>query len=389
MTDRLTQLLQQGVTIHCPELVDIGSEVNPARIGRDVVLHPGTRLRGANTLIGDNCIIGEEAPATLDDCALGAGVNFRGGYANRSVFLDKVTVGSEARIRPGCLLEEHSSVAHCVGLKQTIMMPYAEVGSLVNFCDVLLAGGTGRHDHSEVGSSFVHFNFTPTGSKATASLFGDVPRGVFLRQPRIFVGGQSGAVGPLRVGYGTVIGAGSLLREDVPDGQFVITESSQAVSRPVAIPGKISPKRLAIVIHHNVNYIAQLRALRLWYTTVRAALIDQAQLIEAAVAVLDSALTERVQRLDIFAKAIDPQLESHRQVADRIETFIETALAVELPVDQAVVDSITGQKKPYLESLISLDDDTVKAGSIWLQSAVDSVIQAALATVPALDCSAV
>ena len=389
MTDTLSQLVQQGVTVYCPEMIDIGEEVDPARIGRQVILHPGTRLRGAQTLIGDGCIIGEEAPATLDDCSLGANVQFRGGYASKSVFLDNVIVGSEARIRPGCLLEEHSSVAHCVGLKQTILMPYAEIGSLVNFCDALLAGGTGRHDHTEVGSSFVHFNFTPTSSKATASLFGDVPRGVFLRQPRIFLGGQSGAVGPLRVGFGTVLGAGSLLRDDVPDGQFVITESSQAINRPVATPGKISARRLAIVVHHNVNYIAQLRALRLWYTNVRAALVGQTELIKAAVVVLDGAIEERVGRLRRFATAIDPQQESHRQVPERIESLIEVALATELTVDQAVVDAMVAQEQPYLESLKALDEETVAAGSAWLQGCVDSIITVALATIPALDCSAV
>jgi len=30
-------------------------------------------------------------------------------------------------------------------------------------------------------------------------LFGDVPRGVMLNQPPIFLGGQGGAVGPIRV----------------------------------------------------------------------------------------------------------------------------------------------------------------------------------------------
>jgi hypothetical protein len=92
-----------------------------------------------------------------------------------------------------------------------------DVGLLINFCDCFMAGGTSRKDHSEVGSSYIHFNFTPDGDKATASLFGDVPRGVMLKQPRIFLGGQGGAVGPLICGYGNVVAAGSILRRSHPN----------------------------------------------------------------------------------------------------------------------------------------------------------------------------
>ena len=109
-------------------------------------------------------------------------------------------MGPGAQVREGCLLEEEANGAHCVGLKQTILFPFVTLGSLINFCDCLMAGGTSRKDHSEVGSSYIHFNFTPDGDKTTASLFGDVPRGVMLDQPPIFLGGQGGAVGPVRAG---------------------------------------------------------------------------------------------------------------------------------------------------------------------------------------------
>jgi bifunctional UDP-N-acetylglucosamine pyrophosphorylase/glucosamine-1-phosphate N-acetyltransferase len=78
-----------------------------------------------------------------------------------------------------------------------------------------MAGGSGRQNHSEVGSSYIHFNFTPDGDKTTPSLIGDVPRGVMLNQRPIFLGGQGGMVGPLRMGYGNVVAAGAILREDV------------------------------------------------------------------------------------------------------------------------------------------------------------------------------
>jgi UDP-N-acetylglucosamine/UDP-N-acetylgalactosamine diphosphorylase len=89
-------------------------------------------------------------------------------------------------------LEEEASGAHAVGLKQTIFLPFVTAGSLINFCDALIAGGTSRKDHSEIGSSYIHFNYTPHQDKATPSLIGDVPHGVMLDQPAIFLGGQGG-----------------------------------------------------------------------------------------------------------------------------------------------------------------------------------------------------
>ena len=124
-------------------------------------------------------------------------------------------MGSAAHVRPGTLLEEEAGGAHAVGLKQTIFLSFVTAGSLINFCDGLMAGGTSRKNHSEIGSSYIHFNFTPHQDKATPSLIGDVPRGVMLDQPPIFLGGQGGLVGPVRIAYGTVIPAGTICRQDI------------------------------------------------------------------------------------------------------------------------------------------------------------------------------
>ena len=111
-------------------------------------------------------------------------------------------------------MEEQASIAHTVGLKQTILFPFVTLGSLINFCDCFMAGGTSRKDHSEVGSSYIHFNFTPNQDKATASLIGDVPCGVMLDQKPIFLGGQGGIIGPCRLTYGLTAAAGTIVRKD-------------------------------------------------------------------------------------------------------------------------------------------------------------------------------
>jgi bifunctional N-acetylglucosamine-1-phosphate-uridyltransferase/glucosamine-1-phosphate-acetyltransferase GlmU-like protein len=160
--------------------VVVGEEVDCSRIADDVSIHPGCRIQGAETSIGPGCVIGAEAPATIDNCQLGRNVELKGGYFSGATFFDDANMGSGAHVRAGTILEEEANGAHTVGLKQTILMPFATLGSLINFCDILMAGGTSRANHSEVGSSYVHFNYTPHQDKATASLVGDVPHGVFL-----------------------------------------------------------------------------------------------------------------------------------------------------------------------------------------------------------------
>ena len=94
-----------------------------------------------------------------------------------------------------------------------------------------MAGGTSRKNHSEIGSSYIHFNFTPHQDKATASLIGDVPRGVMLDQPPIFLGGQGGLVGPVRIAYGTVIPAGTICRAGHPGGRTAAVRPGTAAFR--------------------------------------------------------------------------------------------------------------------------------------------------------------
>jgi len=80
-----------------------------------------------------------------------------------------------------------------------------------NFCDLLIAGGHDRKNHSEVGSSYIHFNYTPHQDKATPSLLGDVPRVVLLNQPPISLADRCGLVGPCRIGFGASSPAGLVL----------------------------------------------------------------------------------------------------------------------------------------------------------------------------------
>lgn len=387
--DKVEELLAKGVDISNPLTLDIGPEVDPARISSDGVrIYPGCRIYGAGTVISAGARLGAEGPVTIDDCRLGPGVELKGGYFAKSVFLEKASMGLGAHVREGTLLEEEANGAHCVGLKQTILFPFVTLGSLINFCDCLMAGGTSRRDHSEVGSSYIHFNFTPDGNKTTASLFGDVPRGVMLNQRPIFLGGQGGAVGPIHVGYGTVVAAGSVLRDDVPeDGMLVAAEGPGRLRRP-ATPRVY--KRLSRVVGANFLYLASLCALEAWYAEIRRPFFDAQELgplvYEGARAVLAGARRERADRLTAMVATVSPDDPARRELREHIAE----ALAVFAPpataggFAAAFRAAVGGAPTGYIAAVQGLPPEVAAAGTQWLHGLVDDLCRRAAALVPAL-----
>ncbi len=388
--DTVEALIAKGVRIPNPWTVDIDEDVDVDRIsGTDVVIHPGCRIRGARTVVSAGCVLGAETPMTVQNCQLGQGVRLAGGYAEGAVFLDGSSMGSGAHIRPGTILEEQANGAHTVGLKQTVLFPFVTLGSLINFCDLLMAGGTSRHDHSEVGSSYIHFNFTPDGDKTTASLFGDVPRGVLLDQPPIFLGGQGGTVGPVATGFGTVVGAGSVLRDDVSeDGQLVLPPAPHEVHRPVT---PASYRRLSRILARNVTYVANLSALESWYRQIRRLFFSHQEfgplVLAGALVNLSDIRAERVKRLKALVGRLRPSDEGRAQLIERLDDVVAALAVVDGPAPADVVracGAAAEDGRDYLGVVQGLDDAQRTAVTEWLGGIVETQQQHVAEVLPIL-----
>ena len=407
---KIRLLLEKGVAMPNPATVEIGPEVAIERIaGEGVIFYSGTRIRGEKTLIMPGVKLGCETPATILDCQLGPRVELKGGFFTRSVCLEKANLGSGAQVREGCLLEEEANGAHAVGLKQTILFPFVTLGSLINFCDCFLAGGTSRKNHTEVGSSYIHFNYTPNQDKATPSLIGDVPRGVMLNQPPIFLGGQGGIVGPTRIGYGTVISAGTVYRGDCPEGGKLLGQMGNMayeVNFHMGFYGDIRRR-----IHNNIIYLANLLALRQWYILVRRPFFVArelgGELYAGALDTLELAIGERLSRFRALAEKMEKSITISERILSgtRRETlirqkreFMEKWPAIEACFtdgseaereDQnrtfflAAMEIRGHEHRDYLQTIQNLDEHTVKAGTDWLQNIVDNVINRVLDCIPA------
>ncbi len=404
MTNRkiLLSLMEKGVSVPDPESVFIGDGVDPQRIsGDNVVFYPGTRIFGEKTLIMPGVQLGFEGVVTIENCFIGRDVALKGGFFQNSVFAGKNSFGSGGHVRGGTILEEEASAAHTVGLKQTILFPFVTLGSLINFCDCLMAGGTSRKDHSEVGSSFIHFNYTPNQDKATPSMFGNVHRGVMLRSRPIFLGGQGGIIGPCRLAFGSVTAAGTLCRRDeLRENRLIFGGGLKqgTISRVDGVytnPGKI--------FRNNCIYIAGLIALKHWYKYVRSLFVHDflsEELLKGMVETVHCGIEERIKRLDDFYIKLERSKEillsksegKQTAVIDAHDEIINKGRALkEKIIEQSeadrgenvpdkfldsIYDGIRKNGKDYIRVIQNLSSESVDIGSAWLFSFEKTIMEA-------------
>ena len=409
---KVQQLIEKGVKIDRPETITIGEEVSCDHISNSsVVIHSGCKIYGSSTVIMSGCEIGYEGPVTIENCQLGPDVKLHGGFLSQSTFLKKASCGSGAHIRAGCLFEEQANVAHTVGLKQTILFPFVTLGSLINFCDCFMAGGTDRKNHSEVGSSYIHFNYSPNQDKATPSLIGDVPKGVMLNQRPIFLGGQGGLVGPVRIGYGTVIAAGTIYRKDFIKGNGLLFAGS-IIKKEQSLYFGLYPG-IKRIITNNLIYIANIIALRRWYIDVRylfllANPLEKA-LYNGALEKIEMILSERIKRLKEVADKMPRSIELYAEIMkdhalqkqqdlrteifeqwSEVEAFLKDSYNKEGDAEKRdkffnVIQQKIGEKgKQYIEVIKGLETTEAAIGTEWLQGLVDEIIYQIQKIIPSL-----
>ena len=406
----VTALIEKGVKIPNPSSVEISEEVDINLISsEDVTIHSGCKIFGKKTLIMPGVKLGSRSPVTIKNCQLGKKVELKGGYFEGSTFLDFANMGDGAEVREGCLLEEEANGAHTVGLKQTILFPFVTLGSIINFCDILMAGGTNRSNHSEVGSSYIHFNYTPNQDKATASLIGDVANGVMLTQPPIFLGGQGGIVGPSRIGYKTVIAAGVIYRGDCPQGHKLLMGNVTQKEDLDFYPGLYWNVKKRVI--NCIEYIANIIALRQWYLSVRSRFYQGSEmeklLYEGAVEKLELIFNERIKRFKQLAKKMENSLELYKlikgnkvskELINQKEELIKNIQKIEDELNVSLyysgdekkrdeflanLDNIDKKtEKDYISVIQNLEDHYLEIGTSWLLSIVDNTRKSLLKYLP-------
>jgi UDP-N-acetylglucosamine/UDP-N-acetylgalactosamine diphosphorylase len=261
-----------------------------------------------------------------------------------------------------------------------------------------MAGGTDSKNHSEVGSSYIHFNYTQNQDKATASLIGDVPRGVMINQKPIFLGGQGGIVGPVTIEYGTIVAAGTIVRKDIKKENTMLL-GSPTIARSMPFHEDLY-SNLSRIIKLNINYIANLIALRAWYINIRSMFandIFEKEIHRGAVQKLDSAIAERLKQLRKIAWKMPESIEVQKSISANpsekmlmkkkeygekwpdIEEFLmgcrrengDTRSRDDFA--KIVENAISQRGKNYITVVKGLEKEESQKGIDWLKGIVESI----------------
>ncbi len=245
VTNVVRSLQDKKVEISNPESVTVGSDVNPENIEPGVQIGPGTIISGSETMIGTGTrIVGA---VSIRNCQIGRNCTLHAGEYLDSVLMDRCSTVGWARIRGHSGWEEGTQAAHNVDTKTTVLGYKTTLGSLINFCNVLMLGGTSPRLEvgAEVGSGTINFNFLPYGPSVGALIKPSTVVGS-MESPFLacsgapirydFIGGHSSIIAPAVIGLNCVIAAKTRVNPGIYGDDILISggNSEQVSVVPVA-----------------------------------------------------------------------------------------------------------------------------------------------------------
>jgi bifunctional UDP-N-acetylglucosamine pyrophosphorylase/glucosamine-1-phosphate N-acetyltransferase len=207
--------LRAGVTLIDPVTTYIEPEVI---IGADTIVHPGVHLRG-NTVIGRDCEI--DPGVIISDSTLADRVHVKAGSVLAETMVGADTdIGPMAHLRPGTVLAGENKIGNFVETKKANIGKGSKASHLTYLGDAEIGSGV------NVGCGTITCNYDGVNKHVT------------IIEDDVFVGSDVQFVAPVRIGKGSLIGAGSTITRDVPADALAITRAEQKV-----LEGWVSRKR--------------------------------------------------------------------------------------------------------------------------------------------------
>ena len=184
---RREQALDEGATLIDPESVWFAYDT---KLGRDVTVEPHV-VFGPGVQVADGAVI--KAFSHIEGAIVGM----------------KASIGPFARIRPGTRLADRTKVGNFVELKKAEVGEGAKVNHLSYVGDAEIGGG------ANIGAGTITCNYDGFGKYRTVIGAG------------AFIGSNTALVAPVTIGDGAVIGAGSVITEDVEADSLAVERSEQ------------------------------------------------------------------------------------------------------------------------------------------------------------------
>ncbi|MGH9836644.1 MAG: bifunctional UDP-N-acetylglucosamine diphosphorylase/glucosamine-1-phosphate N-acetyltransferase GlmU [Blastocatellia bacterium] len=196
--ETLDRLMADGVTIIDPDSTYIDDSVE---IGRDTVIHPQVIIEG-DSRIGANCEIHSWSHLT------------------------NVDIGNECRVLNSCVivnskLTARNSIGPFAHLRmQTELAEAAVIGNFVEVKKSLLGRKSKSMHLAYLGDATIGDRVNIGAGTITCNYDGKKKNPTFIEDD-VKIGSDTMLVAPVRVGHGSISGAGSVITKDVPPNSLV------------------------------------------------------------------------------------------------------------------------------------------------------------------------
>jgi bifunctional UDP-N-acetylglucosamine pyrophosphorylase / glucosamine-1-phosphate N-acetyltransferase len=176
-------------------------------IGRDTVILPNTHLTGT-TSIGENVSIGPNS--VVKNSRIDCNVVIEGfSVVEGAEIAEGARIGPFSRIRPSTFIGKDVRIGNFVEVKNSTLKAGTKANHLAYIGDAEV--GTGVN----IGAGTITCNYD--GKKKHKTFIDD----------NVFVGSNTELVAPVRVGKDAIIGAGSTITRDVPEGSLAVSRVQQ------------------------------------------------------------------------------------------------------------------------------------------------------------------
>ncbi len=181
------QAMLQGVTMIAPETVHISADI---KFGCDIIIEP-------NVWLGDAVVV-------EDNVTIKAFSYLEGAVVKRGA-----VVGPYARLRAGTVIGEGCKIGNFVELKKAAVDTGAKISHLSYIGDAHIG------EYANIGAGTITCNYDGYDKHHT-----DIGR-------YAFIGSNTALISPVVVGDGAIIGAGSVISEDVESDALSMTRVEQ------------------------------------------------------------------------------------------------------------------------------------------------------------------
>ncbi len=196
--------IDKGAFVHNEHMVVLGACVDVAQ-GAEIygpIEVYGHSIIAAGAIVRSHCVLHN---ARIDEGA----VILPFSHIENAYVGKYVSVGPYARLRPGSKLEDGCKIGNFVEIKKSIIKKGAKVSHLSYIGDASVGEG------ANVGAGTITCNYNGKIKSQTTIGAG------------AFIGSNTSLIAPVRVGDNALIGAGSVITKNVPEGALGITRAPQ------------------------------------------------------------------------------------------------------------------------------------------------------------------